>query len=52
MRGAVTNLEGFSSIDIEVGGQDFEITYDADKLSTKAMQVALDASGQPCKLME
>jgi len=52
VRGATEPLDGFQSIEIEVGKREFAVTYDASKIDKDAIKVAVDASGQTCKLDE
>lgn len=52
MRGATEPLEGFQSIEIEVGKREFAITYDPASVDAMALKSAVDDTGNPCEVAE
>ncbi len=46
MRGAVTGIPGFQSIEIEKDNKDFQVTFDPDKTSEANLMAAIEAAGE------
>lgn len=50
MRGALQKLPGVSSIAIEVGKREFDVTYDQAKVDVDDMLMALKEAKEPAKV--
>ena len=46
MRGAVNEIPGFQTIEIEVNNKDFKVTFDAEKTSEADLMAAIKAAGE------
>ena len=46
MRGALANLAGVNSIDIQIGRRDFGVVYDPKQTGPAALATALEDAGE------